>query len=105
MRGQFHETTWQAFWLTSDDGQGTTISALMQDPESVPPLERKPNELRQWDVATGEFPWSEKVAENVDSSTFDNAELVHVALRDLSVDHRRPPRHLNQTNSRSSRRP
>ena len=27
--------------------------------------------------------------ENVDSSAFDNAELVHVALRDLSVDHRR----------------
>jgi hypothetical protein len=41
---------------------GTTITALMQDPESVPPLTRRPNELRQWDVATGKLRWSETVA-------------------------------------------
>jgi hypothetical protein len=40
----------------------TTITALMQDPESVPPLSRRSNELRQWDVATGKLRWSEKVA-------------------------------------------
>src|SRR5262249_29878226 len=33
--------------------QGTTITALLRDPESVPQLEQKPSELRQWDVATG----------------------------------------------------
>ncbi len=40
----------------------TTITALMQDPESVPPLSRRANELRQWDVATGKLRWSEKIA-------------------------------------------
>ena len=44
------------------DPQGTVITALMRDPESVPPQERKPNQLRQWDVATGELRWSETVA-------------------------------------------
>ena len=34
----------------------------MQDPESVPPLERNPHELRQWDMATGKLRWSETVA-------------------------------------------
>ncbi|MEX2121628.1 MAG: hypothetical protein WD847_18720 [Pirellulales bacterium] len=42
--------------------QGATITALMRDPESVPPLDRRPNELRQWDVATGQLRWSETVA-------------------------------------------
>jgi hypothetical protein len=42
--------------------QGTTITALMRDPESVPPLEQKPNELCQWDVTTGKLRWSEPVA-------------------------------------------
>lgn len=41
---------------------GTTITALMRDPESVPPLERRPPELRQWDVATGALRWSKPVA-------------------------------------------
>jgi outer membrane lipoprotein-sorting protein/Tol biopolymer transport system component len=41
---------------------GTTITALMMDPESVPPLSRRPNELRQWDVATGKLRWSEAIS-------------------------------------------
>ena len=35
--------------------QRTTITAIMRDPESVPALGRKFNELRQWDVATGQL--------------------------------------------------
>ena len=42
--------------------QGMTINALMRDPESVPPLDQQPHELRQWDVATGKLRWSEAVA-------------------------------------------
>jgi hypothetical protein len=38
--------------------QGTTLTATMRDPESVAPLERKSDELRQWNVATGELKWS-----------------------------------------------
>ena len=41
---------------------GTTITALMRDPEAVRPQERKPHELRQWDVTTGKLRWSEQVA-------------------------------------------
>jgi hypothetical protein len=44
------------------DRPGTTITALMQDPESVPPLSRRSHELHQWDVATGKLRWSETVA-------------------------------------------
>ena len=44
------------------DRPGTTITALMQDLESVQPLSRRANELRQWDVATGKLRWSETVA-------------------------------------------
>ena len=43
------------------DSTGTKITALLRDPESVPPLERRPNELRQWEVATGKIRWSETV--------------------------------------------
>jgi hypothetical protein len=44
------------------DPRGTTITAVMQDPESVPPVARMPDQLRQWDVATGRLRWSETVA-------------------------------------------
>ena len=43
------------------DSTSTTITALLRDPESVPPLERLPNELCQWEVATGKVRWSETV--------------------------------------------
>jgi WD40 repeat protein len=33
----------------------------MRDPESALPEERQPNELRQWDLATGKLRWSERV--------------------------------------------
>jgi dipeptidyl aminopeptidase/acylaminoacyl peptidase len=38
--------------------EGRTLTALMREPESVPPLERQEHELRQWDVATGKLRWS-----------------------------------------------
>jgi len=42
--------------------QGKTITALLRDAESVPPQNRRPNELRQWDLATGKALWSESIA-------------------------------------------
>ena len=42
--------------------EGKTITALMRDPESVPPTERREHELRQWDVATGKLRWSVPIA-------------------------------------------
>lgn len=42
--------------------EGKTITALMRDPESVPPTERREHELRQWDVATGKLRWSVAIA-------------------------------------------
>lgn len=41
---------------------GTTITALMRDPESVEPQKRKPNEIGQWDLVSGKRLWSEAVA-------------------------------------------
>jgi len=41
---------------------GTTLTALMRDPESVPASEQRSNELRQWDMTTGKMRWSENVA-------------------------------------------
>ena len=41
--------------------ESKTITALVQDPEWVPPQERRVNEIRQWDVATGKLRWSEAV--------------------------------------------
>ena len=38
--------------------RGTTITAIMRDPESVASHSRRSNELRQWNVATGELKWS-----------------------------------------------
>jgi len=39
-------------------GQGTTITAIMRDPESVAPIGRRSEELRQWSVETGKLNWS-----------------------------------------------
>ncbi len=41
---------------------GSTITALMRDPESAPTQQRQSNELRQWDVTTGKLKWSQSVA-------------------------------------------
>jgi outer membrane lipoprotein-sorting protein len=41
--------------------QGNTLTALVRDPESVQPTDRRENELRQWDVTTGKLRWSAKV--------------------------------------------
>jgi outer membrane lipoprotein-sorting protein len=38
--------------------RSATITAVMRDPESVPPQERMRSEMRQWNVATGELNWS-----------------------------------------------
>lgn len=45
---------------------GTTLTALMRDPETVPAGARRQNELRQWQVATGKLRWRESV-EGADS--------------------------------------
>lgn len=41
---------------------GSTITALMRDPESASSQQRQLNELRQWDVTTGKLKWSQTVA-------------------------------------------
>lgn len=41
---------------------GTTITALMRDPETTAPQDHQPRELRQWDPKTGKLRWSQKVA-------------------------------------------
>lgn len=38
--------------------KGATITAIMRDPESVKPQNRRQPEMRQWNVATGESNWS-----------------------------------------------
>lgn len=38
--------------------KGATITAIMRDPESVEPQDRRQSEMRQWNVATGELNWS-----------------------------------------------
>ena len=70
--------------------RGTTITALTQDPESVPPQERRPHELRQWDVATGKLRWSETVlgagwlAGTADGKTLATVIGYEVQLRDAA---------------------
>ena len=73
------------------DSRGTTITALMRDPESVPPLERRPSELRQWEVATGKLLWSETIGGAGSVAVTTNRELLatiigyEVQLRDAST--------------------
>jgi hypothetical protein len=43
------------------DPQGRWFTALMRDPESVAPQNRRLNELRQFDAATGRLRWSQHV--------------------------------------------
>ena len=63
---------------------------MLRDPESVPPLERRPNELRQWDVATGKLRWSETiggagwVAGTADGKTLATVIGYEVQLRDAA---------------------
>ncbi len=70
--------------------QGTTITALMRDPESVPPQERKSNQLQQWDVVTGELRWSQTVngancvAGSVDGKLLATVMGNEVQLRDAA---------------------
>jgi hypothetical protein len=70
--------------------QGTTITALLRDPESVSPMERRANELRQWDVATGKIRWSESIhgasslAGTVDGKTLAIVIGYEVQLRDAA---------------------
>jgi hypothetical protein len=72
------------------DSTGTKITALLRDPESVPPLQRRPNELRQWEVATGKIRWSETVggagcvAGTANGDMFATVIGFEVQLRDAS---------------------
>ena len=42
--------------------EGKTITAIMRDPETVDALQRKSNELRQWDVVTGTLRWTKNIS-------------------------------------------
>ena len=45
------------FW----NADGTRLTTLVRDPEKTDPRSFKPNQLRQWDLATGQLRWSEEV--------------------------------------------
>jgi WD40 repeat protein/outer membrane lipoprotein-sorting protein len=70
--------------------QGKTITALMRDPESVPAQQRRENELRQWDVATGKLRWSESIqgagwlAGTADGKRLANVLGYEVQIRDAT---------------------
>ena len=68
--------------------QGTTITATMRDPESVAPHQRRSDELRQWNVATGEVRWSIEtsgsfsLAASADGKSLATVEGYELQLRD-----------------------
>jgi hypothetical protein len=64
---------------------GTTITALMRDPESIPAQNRRIGELRQWDVATGELRWSETAAILGLAGTADGTLLATVVGYELQL--------------------
>lgn len=67
------------------DSQSNTITALMRDPESVPPIERFQVELRQWDVATGKLRWvNHRLGPRTWTQTPDGKTLA--AVRGLVVE-------------------
>lgn len=71
--------------------QGTTITAMLRDPESTAPQDFQPHELRQWDIATGKLLWSEKVAGagwvagTTDGKVLANVIGYEVQLRDATT--------------------
>lgn len=71
------------------DPNGKTITALMRDPESVPPQQQRPEELRHWDVATGKLRWKtvdgfRELAGTVDGKTLATVINFEVQLRDAA---------------------
>ena len=82
---------------------GTAITALVRDPEAVPVQNQKPNELRQWDVASGKLRWSEVVAgANALATSADGKLLATVIwLRD-AVARRRIGQSDSKVDDRSS---
>lgn len=66
----------------------TTMTAIMRDPESIGPLERKSDELRHWNVATGELKWSViggssfSLAATADGKTLATVEGYELQLRE-----------------------
>ncbi len=71
--------------------QGATITAIMRDPESVEAQNRRRNEMRQWNVATGELNWSIPIhgafslAGAADGSWLVTNEGYEIQLRDPST--------------------
>lgn len=69
---------------------GTTLTAMMQDPESVPPPQSRLKELRQWDVNTGKLRWSTTVgglnalAATSDGKTLATLYNFEIQLRDAA---------------------
>ena len=69
---------------------GSTITALLRDPESTPAPKRQPNELRRWDVSSGKLLWSEQVAGASSVAATADGELLatvigfEVQLRDAA---------------------
>ena len=70
---------------------GKTITALMRDPESVPPAEQIQGALRQWNVATGKLRWSDsrlcprEWAQSPDGKTLATVFNLEVELRDAAT--------------------
>lgn len=66
--------------------QGSTIIAIMRDPESVAARSRKFNELRLWDVETGELKWSVEIGGSISlAATADGKRLATVEGHELQL--------------------
>lgn len=74
--------------LNSD---GTTLTAMMRDPESVAAKQFWPHELRQWDLTTGKWKWKTEVAGASSFATTADARFLatvigfEMQLRDAST--------------------
>jgi hypothetical protein len=62
-----------------------TITALMRDPESVPPQSRRACEVRQWEAASGKLRWSERVNSSWLAAAADGMTLATVVGYEVQI--------------------